>query len=61
MGFIMAVVVHSADLQDREGAKIVLQELQFKFPRLKKILADGGYTGEIALWVLKLTRKLYPK
>ena len=26
MGFIMAVVVHSADLQDREGAKMVLQE-----------------------------------
>jgi len=55
MGFIMAVVVHSADLQDREGAKMVLQELLFKFPRLKKILADGGYTGELALWLLQLT------
>ena len=55
MGFILAVVVHSAALQDREGAKLVIQELWFKYPQLKKILADGGYTGKLALWVLKLT------
>ena len=56
MGFILAVVVHSADLQDREGAKLVLQELRFKFPRLRKILADGGYTGEqLARWVVQVT------
>ena len=55
MGFILSVVVHSADIQDREGAKSVLQELRFKFPRLKKILADGGYTGELGLWVLQMT------
>jgi putative transposase len=54
MGFIMAVVVHGADIQDREGAKTVLQALRFKFPRLRKIPADGGYTGELALWVLQL-------
>ena len=53
MGFIMAVVVHSADIQDRVGAKLVLETLRFKYPRLKKILADGGYTGELALWVLQ--------
>ena len=55
MGFILSVVVHSADIQDREGAKSVLQELRFKFSRLKKILADGGYTGELGLWVLQMT------
>ena len=55
MGFILSVVVHSADLQDRDGAKLVLRELRFRFPRLKTILADGGYTGELALWVLQIT------
>ena len=55
LGFILAVVVHNAGLQDREGAKLVIQELRFKYPRLKKILADGGYTGELAKWVLHLT------
>jgi putative transposase len=53
MGFIMAVVVHNADIQDRAGAKLVLETLRFKYPRLRKILADGGYTGELALWVLQ--------
>jgi putative transposase len=53
MGFIMAVVIHNADIQDRAGAKPVLEALRFKYPRLKKILADGGYTGELALWVLQ--------
>ena len=52
MGFIMAVVVHCADIQDRVGARLVLEQLRFKYPRLKKIPADGGYTGELALWVL---------
>jgi len=54
LGFIMAVVVHSADIQDRAGARLVLMQLRFKYPRLKKILADGGYTGDIALWLLQL-------
>ena len=55
MGFILAVVVHSAYLQDREGAKLVLHELRFKYPRLVKIIADGGYTGELAMWAMQLT------
>ena len=46
----MAVVVHSADIQDRTGVKLVMEALRFKYPRLKKILADVGYTGDLALW-----------
>lgn len=52
MGFILAVIVHNANIQDRDGAKLVLKELQYKFPRLKKILADGGYRGELIEWTL---------
>ena len=55
IGLILSVVVHSANTQDREGTKGVLQELRFKFPRLRKILAYGGYTGELAHWVMQLT------
>jgi putative transposase len=53
LGLIMAVVVHSAGIQDREGAKAVIEQLRYRFPRLKKILADGGYTGGLIEWVLK--------
>ena len=53
LGLLMAVVIHSADMQDREGAKLVIEQLRYDYPRLKKILADGGYTGQLIEWVLK--------
>ena len=46
----MAAVVHSAGIQDRDGAKPVLKKLVGRFPRLEKILADGIYNGGIADW-----------
>ena len=50
LGMILAVVVHSAGIQDRDGAKLVLEKIKGRFPRLKKILADGIYNGGIAEW-----------
>jgi len=45
------VVVHSAAIQDRDGAKLVLARLQDQFPLLKWIWADGGYAGQLVDWV----------
>jgi putative transposase len=50
LGLILAVVVHAADIQDRDGARSVLARIKGGFPRLKKILADGIYNGGIAEW-----------
>ena len=50
LGLILAVVVHAADVQDRDGAKLVLTKLRGAFPRLKKIWADGGYAGQLIEW-----------
>jgi putative transposase len=50
LGLILAVVVHAASIQDRDGAKLVLAKLKGNFPRLKKILADGISNGGIAEW-----------
>jgi len=47
---LLAVVVHAADTQDRDGAKLVLAELVGRFPRLAKIWADGGYAGALVAW-----------
>jgi putative transposase len=47
----MTVVVHSAGIQDRDGAKLVLMKLMGSFPRLKLIWADGGYAGQLIGWV----------
>jgi putative transposase len=54
MGFILAIVIHNADIQDRDGAKLVLKEMQHKYPLLKKILADGGYSGKLIEWTLSI-------
>lgn len=48
----MAVAVHAADIQDREGAKLVLARLLGRCPRLALIWADGGYTGKLLVWAL---------
>ena len=43
LGLLLAVVVHSAALQDRTGAKLVLAALAAGgFPRLRLLWADGG-------------------
>jgi putative transposase len=47
----MVLVVHAANIQDRDGAMLVLGLLEGKFPRLKKIWADGGYAGQLVGWV----------
>ena len=47
MGLLLAVVVHAANVHDSKGAPFVLSELRYRFSRLVKIIADGGYRGEL--------------
>jgi putative transposase len=51
LGLILSVVVHPADVQDRDGAKMVLEPLRHRFSRLRVIVADSIYNGGIAEWV----------
>ena len=50
LGLPLAVSIHEANLHDCKGAPQVLEKLSCKFPRPVKILADGGYRGELADW-----------
>ena len=50
MGMVLAVVVHAADVQDRDGARLALMRLVGRFPHLKRIWADGAYAGKLVLW-----------
>lgn len=52
LGLLLAVVVHAADVQDRDGAKRVLSRLKGRFARLRLIVADGGYAGKLVQWAL---------
>lgn len=50
LGLLLAVVVHAANIQDRDGAKLVLGKLLGRFPRLKLIWADAAYAGQLVDW-----------
>jgi putative transposase len=48
---VLAVAVHAASLQDRDGAKLVFEKVKGQFTRLKLIWADGAYAGQLVEWV----------
>jgi hypothetical protein len=47
MGLILAVVVHWAGIQDRDGAKAVFEKIRSDLARLQLVWADGGYAGKL--------------
>jgi putative transposase len=51
LGLVLTVVVHAADIQDRAGAKLLLEPVKGLFPRLEKLWADQGYSGPLADWI----------
>jgi putative transposase len=52
---IVGVVVHGANIQDRDGARRLIQKIRLDCPRMKKLWADGGYAGELEDWVRDFT------
>ena len=52
LGLIHGLIVHTANIQERAGAKLLLEPLRDTLTRMKKILADGGYSGpDMIEWV----------
>ncbi len=43
----MQAIVHSADIQDRDGGVLLLATLFGRFPYLEKLFADSAYQGPI--------------
>lgn len=62
---LVAVAVHEADIQDRDGAGPLLASIRKPFPWLRHVFADGGYAGaklETALaalgaWTLEIVER----
>ena len=44
-GLLMHALVHTADVQDRDGGALLMASLFGAFPFLLKLYADGGYQG----------------
>jgi transposase len=49
-GRLLAVRVHAANVQDRDGAKLALKASRAAFPFVETVFADGGYGGRLEAW-----------
>ncbi len=63
-GLLVAAVVHEADIQDRDGAPLVLAAARDLYPRLRHVFADGGYRGaklaaaaKIGRWTVEIVKR----
>jgi transposase len=47
LGLLLVAMVHSASVQDRAGAKLVLTGVKRRFPLLGLVWVDGGYVNSV--------------
>lgn len=65
LGLMVGLVTHAADIQDRDGAPMVLKSIRHAFPWLHHVFADGGYAGpklrsaldKIGDWTIKIVKR----
>ena len=46
LGLMLFVLIHGADVQDRDGAPGLLKAIRYRFPWLRHVFADGAYAGD---------------
>ncbi len=55
-GLLLKVVVHPANIQDRDGSRLLVESLNLQdWPRLRKLWADGAYGGSFEDWLMQRT------
>lgn len=65
IGLLFGLVVHAADIQDRDGAPAVLKSIRHACPWLRHVFADGGYGGpklrgaldRMGEWTLQIVKR----
>ena len=58
LGLLLTVMVHSAGIQDRAGARAVLIRLHSTLAGIQTIFVDGGYSGKLLIWVMTMFKWL---
>ena len=64
-GLLVGAVIHAADIQDRDGATRVLSAIRNRYPWLRHVFADGGYSGKklkaalakIGTWTVQIVKR----
>ena len=65
LGLLLAVVVHAANIQDRDGARYLFVKAATTYPMISVVWADGAYGGQLIEWLnnwcgwtLEIVRKI---
>lgn len=64
-GHLVGATVHTADIQDRDGAVSVIASIRHLYPWLRHLFADGGYAGkkltgalaDLGAWTLQIVKR----
>ena len=56
LGLVLMVLVHPANIQDRDGAQLLTEQLKCCLPRLRTLFADSGYAGQLVDWFWESVR-----
>jgi transposase len=65
LGLMVGLMVHGADVQDRDGAPDLLKSIRHRWPWLLHVFADGGYAGDklkrqmkkIGRWTVEIIKR----
>jgi len=65
LGLLIGLIVHGADIQDRDGAPAVLESIRYSFPWLRHVFADAAYAGpklkgaleKIGDWTMEIIKR----
>jgi transposase len=65
-GLLVGVAVHPADIQDRDGARLVIEAIHDLFPWLRHLFADSVYNGpnlhttlaQFGNWTIEIVRRI---
>jgi transposase len=66
IGLLVGAAVHPADVQDRDGAPLVIEAIHDLFPWLRHRFADSAYSGDKLLealvkfgeWSIEIVRRM---
>ena len=64
-GFLVGLLIHTADIQDRDGAVPLLASIRSLYPWLRHVFADGGYAGQklvaamstLGKWTMQIVKR----
>ena len=65
-GLLVGAAIHPADVQDRDGAVLVIEAIHDLFPWLRHLFADSAYSGakllktlaKFGLWSIEIVKRM---